>query len=69
MMSFVPSNQHLRVRNSLEEAYYEYTYDVEDTDLQALLDKDDSHTHEQFAKKLSASHRCIFKCLHATGKI
>ncbi|EFN89531.1 Histone-lysine N-methyltransferase SETMAR, partial [Harpegnathos saltator] len=42
---------------------------IEDTDLQALLDEDDTQTQDQFAEALNMTRQDISKRLHAMGKI
>ena len=41
----------------------------EDTDLEALLDKDPSQTQEELASSLEVTRRAISKRLHALGRI
>ena len=42
---------------------------IEDTDLQMLLDEDDTQTQEQLAEALNMTCQGISKRLHAMGKI
>ncbi|EFN89699.1 Histone-lysine N-methyltransferase SETMAR, partial [Harpegnathos saltator] len=42
---------------------------IEDADLQALLDEDDTQIQDQLAEALNMTRQGIFKRLHAMGKI
>ena len=40
----------------------------EDSELQALLDKDDTQTHQQFADQLNVTRKAVSICLKSMGK-